>query len=755
MSFRRSSRILSASGALGVGFAIAAILGSATAASETLSLPTGPVSFRNEVMAVLSKSGCNAGACHGNASGKGGFKLSLRGEDPESDFRALTREVFGRRVLPNDPDASLLLLKATTRVAHEGGARFDRVSPEYSLLRTWIGSGARDDASSAPRLMSLSVDPEDRVILAPATSVPIRVLARYSDGTDRDVRRLAVYEPTTAQVTVSPDGEVQSLAPGEVTVVVRYLERQAPVRLAFVPDRPGFEWPDIHPRNLVDEHIFARLRELRILPSAMVDDARFLRRVSLDLLGLLPTAEEARAFLADPYPDKRTRVIESMLRRPEFADTWALKWSDLLRSEERALDRKGVELFHRWIREGIASGKPMDEFVRELITARGSTYENPPANFYRSLRDVSSRAETVAQVFLGTRLLCAQCHNHPFDRWTQEDYHQWSGFFTRVNYKVLENRYPDGLDKHAFTGEQIVYATDEGEARHPRTGKPVSPRLLGSALPIDPDADRLEILAAWLTAPENPRFARTQVNRIWYHLMGRGLVDPVDDFRATNPPSHPALLDALTEHFVNQGFDLRAVIRLIANSHAYQADSVPDATAVDDTSNYSHNIPRRLGAEPMLDALSQVAGVPLSFKGYPEGIRAGQIPGVQAVNVRRRGTGSGERFLTVFGKPQRLLASEEERSCQTTLGQTLQLMTGPALIDLLRRPGNRLDQLAGSDRPSESILDDIYWTALSRSPTPDERETMVSHLDASSDRRAALEDIVWALVNAKEFVLRP
>lgn len=704
---------------------------------------------------MLSKSGCNAGGCHGNASGKGGFKLSLRGEDPDSDFRSLTRDLFGRRVLPNDPDASLLLLKATTRVAHEGGARFNRESPEYGILREWIRAGARDDASSAPRLVSLTVDPEDRIVLAPATSVPIRVLARYSDDTERDVGRLAVYEPTSAQVTVSPDGLVQSLSSGEVTVVVRYLERQAPVRLAFVPERPGFEWPDFPPRNLVDEHVFARLRELRIAPSDRVDDAGFLRRVSLDLLGLLPTAEEARSFIADPYPDKRARVIEAMLVRSEFADTWALKWSDLLRSEERALDRKGVELFHRWIRDGIASGKPMDQFVRELITARGSTYENPPANFYRSLRDVSTRAETVAQVLLGTRLLCAQCHNHPFDRWTQDDYHQWSGFFTRVGYKVLENRYPDGLDKHAFTGEQIVFALDEGEARHPRSGKTISPRLLGAADPVDPDADRLEVLATWLTAPENPRFARTQVNRIWYHLMGRGLVDPVDDFRATNPPSHPGLLDALTEHFVASGFDLRAVVRLIANSHTYQADSVPDASAVDDVVNYSHNIPRRLAAEPMLDALCQVAGVPLSFKGYPEGIRAGQIPGVQAVSVRRRGAGTGERFLSVFGKPQRLLASEEERSCQTTLGQTLQLMTGPALVDLLRRPGNRLDQLSASGRPPEAILDDLYWTALSRSPTPEERERMVSYLNGASDLRAGLEDIVWALVNAKEFVLRP
>ena len=706
-------------------------------------------------MAVVSKAGCNAGPCHGNASGKGGFKLSLRGEDPDGDYRAMTRDALGRRVNANAPADSLLLLKATTRVAHEGGARFDAASDEYRILQNWMEAGAWNDGATAPRLESLEVTPTEGVVLAPQSSVRIRVQARYSDGTQRDVGRLAVYEPTTATVEVSRDGLVRALGPGEVTVVVRYLHQQFPVRVAFVPDRPDFTWPDYPAQNVVDEQVFEKLRKLRIRPSPRVDDARFLRRLSLDLLGILPTAAEVRTFLEDGYPDKRSRAIEAMLKRPEFADFWALKWSDLLRNEEKALDRKGVELFHRWIREAIAQGKPMDQFVRELITAKGSTYENPPANFYRSLRDVPSRAETVAQVFLGTRLLCAQCHNHPFDRWTQADYHDWSGFFARVNYKVLENRYPDGLDKHAFTGEQVVYFSDEGETRHPRTGKTAVPRFLGATAPVAGDRERLEALAEWLTAPDNPRFARTQVNRIWYHLMGRGLVDPVDDFRATNPASHPALLEMLTDRFVKEGFDLRAVVRLITHSHAYQADSVPDATAVEDETNYSHVIPRRLGAEQMLDALCQVAGVPLVFQGYPEGIRAGQIPGVQAVNVRRRGSGSGERFLTVFGKPQRLLASEEERSCQTTLGQTLQLMTGPALVDLLRRPGNRLDQLTDSGLSAGEKVEALYWVALGRAPSAPEKDAMAAHLSAARDSRAALEDIVWALVNAKEFVLRP
>lgn len=713
------------------------------------------VSFRNEVMAVLAKAGCSTGPCHGNASGKGGFKLSLRGEDPGADHWALTRELFGRRIHPNAPDESLVLLKATGRIPHEGGRRFGVDSLEYRLVRGWIAGGGLDDGSEAPGLVGLDVEPREAVVLAPTSSVPIRVTARFADGTARDVGRLAVYEPTVADAVVDGSGRVAVTRAGEVTVVVRYLGGQAPVRLAFVPERPGYEWPGYEALNLVDEHVFAKLRRLRIRPSARVDDARFLRRASLDLLGLLPTAEEVRAFVADGDADKRGKAVEAMLGRPEFAETWALKWSDLLRNEEKALDRKGVELFHRWIRDSIAAGKPLDRFVRELITARGSTYENPAANFYRSLRDVPSRAETVAQVFLGTRLLCAQCHNHPFDRWTQADYHDWSGFFARVNYKVLENRYPDGLDKHGFTGEQIVYFADEGEARHPGSGRVAAPRFLGAREAVDGERDRLGALAEWLTAPDNPRFARTQVNRIWYHLMGRGLVDPVDDFRATNPASHPELLDALAGLLVDSGFDLRRVVRLIVGSHAYQADSVPDPTAEGDEVNYAYAVPRRLGAEVMLDALCQVVGVPLEFQGYPEGIRAGQIPGVQAVNVRRRGLGSGERFLAVFGKPQRLLASEEERSCTTTLGQTFQLMTGPALTELLRRSGSRLDALAGSERGAEAVVEELYWAALSRGPSPEERGAMTAHLEGAGDRRAALEDIVWVLVNAKEFVLRP
>ncbi|MBX3748153.1 MAG: DUF1553 domain-containing protein [Verrucomicrobiae bacterium] len=714
-----------------------------------------PVSFRHDVMAVLSKAGCSAGACHGNASGKGGFQLSLRGENPVADHVALTEEAFGRRIHPNEPDQSLLLLKATARIPHEGGTRFAPGTPEYAILRAWIAAGAPMDPQDHPTLHDLSVHTAATILHAPVTDAALRTVARFSDGTERDVSRLAVYEPTRPGFSVSPDGLVTADLDGEVTVLVRYLHRQVPVRLAFVPDRPGFAWPDdVQPRNVVDEPILAKLRLHRLQPAPEVDDLRFLRRAHLDLLGTLPATGEALDFLANPDPQKRSRLVETLLQRPQFAEFWALKWSDLLRNEEKALDRKGVDLFHRWIRDAIASGMPMDRFARELLTARGSTYENPPASFYRSLRTVPTRAETVAQVFLGTRLGCAQCHNHPYDRWTQDDYHEWSAIFARIRYKVLENRYPDTLDTHGFTGEQIVLHARDGESRHPASGRILPARLLGDAEPLAPSGNRLDALAAWLTRPDHPLFARVQVNRIWFHLMGRGLVDPVDDFRPTNPASHPELLDTLAADFVAHGFDLRRTIRLIMASRTYQTESRSSPMSHHDDAAYAHVPLRRLTAEQALDALAHVTGASPAFAGYPDGLRATQIPGVQAVRLRGRPPGQAEQFLRVFGKPDRLLASEEERSCQTNLGQAFQLMTGPLLADLLARPGNRLDQLLASGAAPDALIEDLFWTALTRPPTPPERDALRRHFETGPDPRQALEDIAWALVNAKEFVFR-
>ena len=446
---------------------------------------------------------------------------------------------------------------------------------------------------------------------------------------------LAVFEPSNLVARIGTDGVVTRNRFGETALLVRYLNRQATAQLAFVPARPGFVWHDVPEANYIDRHVFAKLKTLRVQPSDLCGDTVFLRRAHLDATGTLLTVDEVRQFLADPRPDKRARLIDALLRRPEFADYWALKWADLLRVEEKALDHKGVQVFQHWIRQSIAEGKPLNEFAREVIAGRGSTYTEPAANFYRSLRDPHSRAESVAQVFLGVRMQCAKCHNHPFEQWTQTDYHSLAAFFARVQYRIVENNRKDRLDKHEFDGEQIVYLDREGEVTHPRTHEQLRPLFLGAATPtFAADADRLRFLADWVARPDNSFFARAQMNRVWYHLLGRGLVDPIDDFRASNPAVNAPLLDALAKDFAEHHFDLRHVVRTIMNSRTYQFSAVPNDTNRDDETNFSHALVRPLQAEVLLDAVAQVTQVPPRFTGFPLGTRAVQLPGVGASRVK-------------------------------------------------------------------------------------------------------------------------
>jgi hypothetical protein len=712
------------------------------------------VSFRNDAMAVFSKAGCNAGACHGNKNGKGGFKLSLRGQDPDLDYAALTHDMLSRRTNAIDPDRSLILMKPTAQIAHEGGQRFRTDSLEYGILRRWIEAGTPRDTPSTPTLIRLEVTPPQQVLVEPADQVAIKAIAIFSDGARRDVSRLAVYEQSTDLAKISAEGLAVGQRTGETTVIVRYLQCQQPVRLAFVAARPEFRWTALAAKNYIDDEVLAKLRTLRMNPSGDCTDSEFLRRAYLDLLGILPTVAEAKSFIADTASDKRSKLIDRLLERPEYADQWALKWSDLLRNEERTLDHKGVQNFHHWIRQSIAENKPLDQFVREILSARGSTYTDPATNYYRAIRDSVSRGESTAQLFLGVQLKCAQCHNHPFDRWTQDDYYGWADVFARVNYKVLENRRTDTNDSHEFVGEQIVYEASDGEVKDPRGDRTVRPRLLGADLPLSTDAGRLDPLAAWVTSPDNPYFARAQVNRIWFHLMGRGLVDPVDDFRPTNPPSHPELLDALAKDFVAHKYDVKYLLRLIMNSQTYAMSGEPNETNADDEINYSHVLPRRLTAEQLLDAEHEVIGVPAEFAGYPKGMRAGQIPGVRQNRSRDRRTSQADMFLVTFGKPARQLVCECERSSDTTLGQTFQLISGPEIAKLLSDPANRLAALLKAPESDEQAIEELYWAALTRPPTYEENKAMAEHLHSSKDRRKALEDVAWALLNAKEFVLR-
>ncbi|MCA9122949.1 MAG: DUF1549 domain-containing protein [Planctomycetaceae bacterium] len=711
--------------------------------------------FAVDVMSVISKAGCNSGTCHGNLNGKGGFKLSLRGQDARLDYEALVLHSRGRRVNPSSPDESLVLLKATAQVPHRGGRRFEVGSPEYKVLRNWIAGGTAKPAPHAPQVDRLEVSPDKAILTDPVDELQLHVTAHFSDGNSRDVTTRACYELSNLIATVDSAGKVTRSELGETTLIVRYLQQQVPVSIAFTAARPDFAWSDPPVNNLVDRLVFEKLQSLKMNPSELSDDYVFVRRAYLDATGRIPSGDEARRFVTDQSPDKRTRLIDQLLSMPEFADFWALKWADVLRTEEKVLDVEGVEAFHSWIRQSIATAQPLDEFVRALVTGTGSTFKNPPANYYRANRDASTRGETTARLFLGTRLQCAKCHNHPFDRWTQDDYYEWSSLFSQIDYEIGENKRKDTLDKNEFVGEQVVLVAKQDEVRNPTTGEIARPKFLGGEALSDAAAqDRLAAVATWLTSEENDRFAKSQVNFIWYHLMGQGLVDPIDDFRLTNPASNPELLEALASRFVAEEFDVRSLVRLIMTSRTYQLSAEPNATNINDRSSYSHALIRRLPAEVLLDAQSDVLDVPAEFVGYRIGIRAVQIPGVQRKRPRDESPRPGDRFLKTFGKPDRILACECERSNETTLKQVFALI-GEGLSARLAVNGNRVNRLALSESRSEHLVESLYWETLSRPPTSEELEAAVAMLNSSLDGRSlALQDIAWALLNAKEFLFR-
>ncbi len=724
------------------------------AGAEDRSAPT----FRQDVMAVLSHSGCNMGTCHGNAKGKGSLKLSLRGDDPAADYAALTRDLGGRRVNAAAPEESLLLLKPTMQLAHQGGQRFALDSTEYAILRKWIARGTPDDPAGSVTVTGLTVEPREVLLSGDQQSFQIQAIAQLSNGTQRDITRLAAFDLSQPIAHVTPDGVVHCEQFGETTITVRYLHLRVPVRVARVPERSGFVFQAPAVREPLDRFIFAKLERLRIEPAPVCDDTTFLRRVSLDLLGVLPTAAEARRFVSSTDPKKRALLVDALLQRPEFSEFWALKWSDILRNEETTLDRKGVENFAHWLRTQIANDAPWNEMAAAIVSARGSTYSHPPTNYYRALRDPISRAEATAQVFLGVRLQCAKCHNHPFDRWTQNDFYSWTNLFARVDYKYVDNDRRDNNNTHEFNGEQIVFGAGVGEVDDPRTNTPREPRFLLADKPVPPQADRLEALGEWIADPANPFFAKAQVNRVWFHLFGRGIVDPLDDFRESNPPSHPELLDALARDFAAQGFHLQPLLRSIINSATYQLACDTNATSVTDEVNFSHALPRRLGAEQLLDAFGQSLGTTSKFGGYPEGTRSRQILGARPSQSRDESATASDKFLSLFGKPQRLQSCECERTDSPTLVQAFQLISGESLQGLLTAPDNRLTQFIDQQTGPSEVVHEAYWATLSRAPRPPEEAAAVLLLVSSSDdrakHRAGLEDLFWSLLTSHEFLLR-
>ena len=691
--------------------------------------------FENDVIPILSKLGCNASGCHGKAEGQNGFKLSVFGFDPSADYDALTRESRGRRIFPAAPERSLLLAKMTGDVPHGGGVKATHDSDDYRLVRDWIAAGMPFGLPSDPKVESIRVEPHERR-LAMKSSQQLRVTARYTDGREVDVTTHAKFQSNNDSVgRVDADGlVVMGEVPGDVAIMAAYMGAVDVFR-AIAP-RPVAEAESVadrlpEPSNPIDSAVADKLRKLNIKPSGICSDAEYLRRVSLDVIGTLPTADEARRFLADKRPDRRARLVDELLQRPEYADYWALKWSDLLRVDREKLGHKRAFAFYRWIRESLAENIGLDAFARAVITAEGPLDEVGPANYFKVVAKPGEAASSLAQVFLGVRIACAECHHHPYDRWAQADYYGMSAYFSTVGVKPGPR------------GEEVV-AEGEAVSREPRSGRSIKPKPLGSA--IVPVSDGLDVragLADWLTAPENPLFARNIANRYWAHFNGRGLVEPVDDVRDTNPPSNPALLDALASTLVNARLDAKTLIRAITGSDAYQRSTTPNTTNLDDEQNHSRAKLRRVDAEVLLDMICQTTGVPEKFDGVPAGSRAVQLWDSKVPHY----------FLRIFGRPERITACECERASEPAVSQVLHLLNAPGLNDKLSHDAGTIARMVRKYRNDDALAEELYLTFYARFPTAAEKVAATKHLGLDpTRRREAAEDLAWSLMNSLEFM---
>lgn len=696
-----------------------------------------PTSFRRELIAALNVGGCNQGACHGSPSGKNGFRLSLRGSDPTLDFQYLTRDVLARRTDREAADDSLIWQKALGRTPHDGGSRFARSSQPAFVLHSWLTEGLRDDPAKQPALESIVIAPGARTLQTPGRWQQLAVRARFADGAVRDVTRLTVFSSSdTAIANVSQTGLVEFSAKGEAAVLCRYLGEMRAIRLAYLEPRADFRWSSPPENNFIDALVDAKLRHLQILPSDLCRDDEFLRRSALDVCGVLPSVAEVQAFLDDKTPDKRARWIDRLLERPEYADLWTLKWSDLLRSNRRAIQPKGVYVLQHWLHDKIAANVPFDQIARELLTSQGDTFTQPAANYYRVARDPTSLAETTAQLFFGIRLQCAKCHNHPFERWTQDDYYSLAAFFARVRQKSEPTT--------TAGAAELIYEDRTGEVTNPRTGQVVPPRPLGGKPGATGMQNRRQALADWITRPDNAFFARSMVNRIWFHVMGRGIVDPVDDFRDSNPSANDELLDALAKDFVSHGFDVRQLLRTILNSRTYQLSARTNEWNQDDNRYFSHATTRLLSAEQLLDAICMATHAPEKYAGMPLGTRATQLPDGEIQHV----------FLKTFGQPARELACECERENESSLTQALQLVNGATINEKVRQPEGHLHHLLNAKKPDREVVTELYLATLSRRPNDAEIKTALAHVAKGKDRAKAWEDVQWALLNSSEFLFR-
>lgn len=720
---------------------VLAVVGPARAAER-------PVSFVNDVVPVLTRAGCNMGVCHAKAGGgQNGFQLSLLGFEPAEDFEHIVLEGRGRRLSFVNPERSLLLLKASGEVAHGGGRRLARSSPGYAVLRDWIAQGVPKDDATTPKFVALELEPKKASLRRQGTQ-QLTARARYSDGTTRDVTGTALFESNDrAMADVSEEGLVKALdLPGKVAVMVRYQGRVGVFNATIPLAAPVGTLPPV--KNFIDTAVFANLKELGIPPSPLIDDATFLRRVTLDIAGRLPTEAEAKAFLADRSPDRRDRWVDELLKGPDYADFFAGKWTAVLKNRrDDASDIVSNFAFHAWVRDSLLANKPYDQFVRELLGATGTVIGNPPVAWYKRVTDPKDQIEDVAQLFLGVRMQCAQCHHHPFERWSQDDYYSLAAFFSQVGRKPSGTRGEDLI----FHKRGIAAATNV------KTRVALRPAALGDRLPaIAADEDPRLRLADWMRSPKNPFFARVLVNRYWKHFFQRGLIEPEDDIRDSNPPSNPELLAALEQHFIKSGFDLKKLVRVIATSNAYQLSAIPNRHNVGDRQNYSRYYPRRLSAEVMLDAIDQLAGTQTEFANLPPGTRAVALPD----NSYNRSSA----FLRVFGRPEGQSVCECERAQSSSLGQSLHLINGADIRAKLAHPKGRAERLARDTRPAEARIKELYLAAFAREPRPAELKTALDYLaeprvnaagkpvDAQRAARENFQDLLWALMTTKEFL---
>ena len=719
-----------------------------SAANQSVELPVTiknpekarQITFLRDVLPAINKIGCTAGTCHGSAKGRNGFKLSLRGYDPEFDYQSLLFDMSGRRFNRADPVQSLMLAKPTQQVAHGGGLRIELGSRYYDSILGWISAGVPFGDRGSDAVDQLEAWPHEIFMHRPGRRQQVLVIAHYADGSVRDVTREAhIASSNTEAVSVAgDDAVVEGVRKGEASLLVRYEGKFVTVPVTVLNPKPGFEWVNLPQYNYVDELIDAKLERLRIQPSPPGDDAEFLRRVSLDLRGRLPEPQEVRAFAKDTTDrqTKRSRIVDQLIGSEGYVDYWTLKWGDLLRGNRKFMSTKGIWVFREWLRQAIAENKPYHQLVKELLTSKGSSFENPAANFFRAARNPKEAMETTTQLFLGVRMVCAQCHDHPFEKWTQNQYYEMAAFFGAI-----------GVRPGFQSGEEFVYEKRyDYEIKHPKTGRIVQPRYLVAshdAPEIPKQGDRRSELVEWLTSKENPFFARAIANRVWSYFFGRGIIEPVDDIRASNPAVNEPLLEALAKDLTDHNYDLQHLMRTIVESRTYQASFRANQWNGDDSINFSHKLARRLTAEQLADAVSMATGSRLKFPEVPPDFRAVQLPDPHV--------GKGG-FLDLFGRPQREQPCECERRSEMSLPQAMNLVNGPTLANAVADPDGRVAKMILDGVGDGNLVEELYLSTLSRFPTSEEHELALAHLKRGKSRATAAQDLLWALLNSNGFL---